>query len=289
MFLPYQVDVPMERLPVANWVLIAVTVLVSVAVFLGAGREPSREEMDQFLQARDGGPASSDEDVREYIRLARQLDPGPPPLALVPERLAFSQLFSHLFVHAGFLHLAGNMIFLFVFGNAVNAKLGHVPFLALYLLLGAVAGLGWVALGDGRPAVGASGAIMGLLGIFLILFPRNDVTVLYSWIGNPAGSFEISAVWLILLYLAGDLFGTVIGRNASTAYAAHLVGGVTGMAVAVGLVAAHVIVPERGEENLLQTLGYHPRWSREDDDRPERPAPARSKTKRPPKRGSSPA
>src|SRR5687768_7816742 len=122
MLVPYSVDVPMERWPIANWVLMAVTTLISLAALAGAF--PQDRQRDFQLIVDDKGSA-----------LLLPSQERAPPLALVPARWTFLQLFSYQLVHADFLHLAGNMLFLFVFGNAINAKLGHVQFVASYLLL----------------------------------------------------------------------------------------------------------------------------------------------------------
>src|SRR5205823_6429966 len=147
------VDVPMARVPVANWVLIGVTSLVTIAVWVHEARTADRDDQEP-----------------EY------------PLALKPADFSPTQLVTYQFVHADILHLAGNMMFLFVFGNAVNAKLGHWQFVVIYLLLGVLAGAAFIPFAGGLPVLGASGAIMGIVGVFLVLFPRNDVQVFY-WFG----------------------------------------------------------------------------------------------------------
>jgi len=169
---------------------------------------------------------------------------------------------SYLFVHADIIHLIGNMIFLFVFGNAVNAKLGHGLFLASYILFGAVAGLGWLLLGDGRPVVGASGAIMGVVGVFLVLFPRNDIAI-YYWFGWVAvGTFTISAVWVILFYFVCDLLGVLLAGGGAVAYVAHLGGALAGSAFSAALIGSGWLEPTAYEENLLQTLGLREKHDR---------------------------
>src|SRR6516162_1179759 len=120
--IPLTVDVPMKRLPWANWALILATVAVSLAV-------PFTDTKDFSLDVESGSP--------HHLS----------PLVLQRERFAAYQLVTALFQHADLLHLFGNMLFLFVFGNAINAKLGHLPFLAAYLGIGAMEGLVWLAVG----------------------------------------------------------------------------------------------------------------------------------------------
>ncbi len=216
MLLPYQVDVPMERMPIANWALIGFTAFVSAVVL--------------------------------------PLCYG--PYELEPAQFGAWQVVTHMFIHGGWGHLIGNMVFLFVFGNAVNAKLGHFWFLAAYLSIGVGECIVWMLLGDGRPVIGASGAIMGILGIFFVLFPRNDVSVFYLYFFT-LGVFSISSAWLILFYLAGDLFWLLVfGNHGAVAYLCHLAGALGGILLGTFLVAGGWIRSARGEENLLEVMGW---------------------------------
>jgi membrane associated rhomboid family serine protease len=255
MFLPFTVDVPMARLPLANWALIAVTSLISLAMFVSD--RPSDWDLPDNLELPPPQNKKNWSDA-EWQKFARQFEERlqktvAPPWSLVPARFSVVQLLSHQLVHGDLLHLVGNMIFLFVFGNAVNAKLGHVMFLGSYFLLGALGGLAWLAFGDGRPMLGASGAIMGIVGMFLVLFPRNDVSVLYFWWGG-GGSFELPAFWVILAYMAFDLLGT-LRAGEGIAYVSHLAGELVGIALVVTLILVGFIRSTRYEENLLEAMG----------------------------------
>jgi membrane associated rhomboid family serine protease len=159
MFLPFAVDVPMARLPIANWVLIGVTCLVSGAVLCGWRPTIHR--------------STEDEDFDRIVRRAIREAEAPPPFVLRADDYWYGRLFSHVLVHADWLHLLGNMFFLFIFGNAVNAKLGHIPYVVLYFLLGAIGGIAWFLFGSGEYALGASGAIMGVMGLFLVFYPTT--------------------------------------------------------------------------------------------------------------------
>ena len=181
-----------------------------------------------------------------------------PPLSLRRgDAFSIKQLATHLFVHGDPLHLLGNMIFLFVFGNAVTAKLGQFWFLLCYLCLGILAGLAWLALGQGPAALGASGAIMGLVGLFLIFFPRNDVQVFYWFLYIRPGTFCISSAWVIMFYVVGDLFGTIFDSSGGVAYIAHLAGTAAGVAMGIGLLKLGLVESADDEQNLLQVLGWH--------------------------------
>jgi membrane associated rhomboid family serine protease len=254
-FVPYTVDVPMVRLPFANWGLIGVTSIISMAILFGVGRRPesgTRPNLEYLLQEHAANKTSQ-EDLRNA--LLRYADDMTPPLALRPGAFSVTQLVTYTLVHGNILHLLGNMVFLFVFGNAVNAKLGHAPFLACYFGLGALGGLAWLLLGSGQPMVGASGAIMGIVGIFFVFFPLNDVRTVY-WLGIAgAGEFSLPSYVVILFYFACDLWGALAGGGGGVAYVTHLGGAFGGMALAIGLVMSGRYKPTRYEENLLQVLG----------------------------------
>jgi membrane associated rhomboid family serine protease len=233
MFLPFAVDVPMTRVPIANWVLIGVTCFVSGAVL--CGWRPTTD------------PPNNEDDLDRNVQRAVRDSAAPPPFVLRADEHWFWRLFSHVLVHANWLHLLGNMFFLFIFGNAVNAKLGHIPYVALYFLLGAVGGIAWFLFGGGEYALGASGAIMGIEGLFLVFYPRNTVRAVIP-------DVEIASLWVILSYVAWDVCGIVFGLG-GVAYASHLAGALAGILVGVGLLAAGAIRTPVYEETLLQVIG----------------------------------
>jgi membrane associated rhomboid family serine protease len=215
MLIPYNVDVPMQRWPIANWVLIGVTVVVSFMLW-------GSEEM----------------------LISAAVWPG--------DDFSITQLSTYLFAHADIFHLAGNMLFLFVFGNAVNAKLGHVLYLLLYTVAGVLAAVAWLATDEGV-LIGASGAIMGVVGAFLVYYPRNDISVAY-WFGCiAAGTFSLSSYWMILMYIAFDLWG-VMRQGDGVAYISHLIGAGAGFGAAALLVATRLVPPSETEETVFQAV-----------------------------------
>lgn len=218
--MPVAVDVPMQRYPIANWVIMAINILVSVPLFF-----------------RDQSPW----DIAGYAKS----DP-----------IIGTQLFTAMFVHGDFWHLLGNMVFLWVFGNAVNAKLGHALYVAFYLACGIMAGLAWHLMGSGLVAVGASGAIMGVVGAFVVFFPGNSVSVFY-WLLVWAGTFPLPAIIVVSIYVLLDLAG-LMNEASGTANLAHLGGFALGFATALGAVLAGRFEPTRYEKNLPQVMGMHP-------------------------------
>ena len=142
------------------------------------------------------------------------------------------------FMHGGWSHLIFNMWFLWIFGDNVEDALGHVKFLVFYLLCGVVAGLGQSILNfnSAAPMVGASGAIAGVMGAYLILFPRAKVKTLvfvvfiFFFMNIPA--FVLVGIWLLTQF-----FSTVTGAGAESgvAYAAHFFGALAGIGLGVFL------------------------------------------------------
>jgi membrane associated rhomboid family serine protease len=154
------------------------------------------------------------------------------------------------------VHLLGNMYFLWLFGNAVNARLGHWQYLALYFLTGIVANLAMLWFGPHEPSLGASGAIMGIMGAFLILYPRNEVRSLFVFF-LFFRRVDISAYWMLIAYFAMDVLGVIQGGGV-IAHLAHVTGFLSG-ALAVGFLTwKGILAPHRNEENLLKLLGVMP-------------------------------
>lgn len=154
-------------------------------------------------------------------------------LLLDPESLSLYQFFSYQFLHGDFWHLFGNMLFLWVFGNSVNGKMGQVAYLFFYLACGVFAGIGVVATSD-NPCLGASGSIAGITTAFLVLFPRSGVTVFY-WLWLYVGTIQVQAMLLILVKII--LWDNILSPNIeqgpgaeSVAYAAHIAGYIFGFA-----------------------------------------------------------
>ncbi|MCW2615271.1 MAG: rhomboid family intrarane serine protease [Frankiales bacterium] len=173
---------------------------------------------------------------------------SPPPYDKSP---ALSVL-TAMFLHGGWLHLAGNLLFLFVFGNNVEDRLGRVRYLAFYLGCGYAATYGFSLFfrGSDQPLVGASGAIAGVLGAYLVLFPRARVWSLLTFlfflpVRLPA--WLVLGSWFVLQYLYTR--GAGLSEASGTAYLAHVVG------FAVGAV---LVWPLRGTGR--QRPAHDPRW-----------------------------
>ena len=217
MLIPLHVDVPMFRWPISNFVLIAAISVVSIYGFLVMGRS-------------DFGP----------------LEP------MVLDGWSLNGMIGHMFVHADVIHLFGNMLFLWVFGNAVCAKIGNLWYPLFFLLLGLLSAMTHNVL-DGSPGIGASGAINGVVGAFVILYPLNEVRcALLLGVSFPV--IDLSSMWVIGAFLLFDIYGAVTD-SAGVAYWAHLGGFAVGAGVMLALVASRVITMHQSERSLLDVWG----------------------------------
>jgi membrane associated rhomboid family serine protease len=148
---------------------------------------------------------------------------------------ALSVLFS-MFLHGGWLHLLGNMLFLWVFGNNIEDRFGHLRYLLLYLICGYAAAYGFALVNEGStvPLVGASGAVAGVLGAYLVLFPRARVWSLVPvlfFIPLRLPAWLVLGLWFLLQWLYSS--GLAVSDAGAVAYLAHVVGFVVGMLAAI--------------------------------------------------------
>jgi membrane associated rhomboid family serine protease len=157
-------------------------------------------------------------------------------------------IFTSMFIHGGWLHIIGNMLYFWIFGNNIEDRFGHLRFLVIYLFWGVIAGLTQVFVDPASrlPAIGASGAIAGVLGAYLVIFPSARVDVLIP-LGFFLTTLRLPALfvigqWILLQFLSG--FAVVGGAPADggVAYFAHIGGAVAGLAT--GLLY-RALVPQR--------------------------------------------
>ncbi|MBN2432325.1 MAG: rhomboid family intramembrane serine protease [Acidobacteria bacterium] len=265
MFLPIG-DTPNPRnfFPWVNWSLIAANILIYLVISLPLSFQ-SVDPRDPLLL--------------EYLRtIAPSLPAGVPLRAVLAHLSAYdlfvfsygykpaapqiSDLFFAMFLHGGFLHLAGNMLFLWIYGDNVEHRLGRLGYLVTYLGTGVVATLAFAMFaGDSMiPMVGASGAISGVLGLYFLLFPRNQVKVFVFLFPFILDVFLLPARLVLGFYLIVDnLLPVFLSRGDSpVAYGAHIGGFIA------GLVVAWI-----GERAGWQLTGRDPFWRRKKH--PDRP------------------
>lgn len=134
-------------------------------------------------------------------------------------------------MHAGWLHLLGNMLYLGIFGDNVEDRMGHLRFLLFYLACGVAATFAqlWVMPNSNIPNLGASGAIAGVLGSYLLLFPRGRVyMLLFRWI-TPVPAWLALGFWIVLQVLSGAGSLANAGTTGGVAYMAHIGGFLAGL------------------------------------------------------------
>lgn len=180
---------------------------------------------------------------------ALEHNPGALEAWLVP-------LFTSLFLHGGWGHIIGNMLFLWVFGDGVENRIGHGRFLLFYILAGLAASLvhAAVAAGSTMPTVGASGAIAGVLGAYLVLYPRARIVLIipiFFWpffFQLPALAFLV--IWFVEQLMFGAMFAARDAAMGGVAWGAHIGGFIAG-ALLVKLMAIGREVPEQDESRFF--------------------------------------
>lgn len=211
-------DSPRRRItPVINWALI----IINVVVFLYELSLPTERQLDRFFFEWGVVPV-------EFVSFWQQ--PSFDQIGLLA-RLITSQ-----FLHGGWLHILGNMLFLWVFGDNVEDAMGHVRYLIFYLLSGVLASLTHIAfnLNSQIPAVGASGAIAGVMGAYLILYPTAIVQVLvpvffFFWTAHVPALLLIGIWFLLQLFSGIAAIGYATGGEAGIAFWAHVGGFLAGL------------------------------------------------------------
>jgi len=165
--------------------------------------------------------------------------PGPKPIYLT--------LLTSMFLHGGWLHLGGNMLFLFIFGDNVEHTFGRVFYLLFYLGAGVIASLAqvWAAPDSIIPSLGASGAISGVLGAYLVLFPTNRVRVLVWFFILSVPALVVIGLWAALQFFNGFASIAQTQQTGGVAYLAHVGGFVTGVLVGLLVRVAGIGRPPR--------------------------------------------
>lgn len=227
---PHAVNVWLPAFPWANWLLIAVNIAVYVLALLAL--------------SKNGG---------EHALIVEHL---------VLDGWEMKGALGSALLHVDFSHLLFNMIYLWVFGNAVCAKFGNIKFLLLYFS-GAVAAAVMHLLFDGAPALGASGAINAVMGFFVVLYPTNRVYCFY-WFIFLYGKFSVGAGWLIFFWFALDLWGAYDGDEESRiAVWAHIGGFIFGVVAAFMSLALNWVQPTRSDHRtLLDIMRGRKSWQR---------------------------
>ena len=198
--------------PMVTFGLIA----LNVVAFLVELAQPSEGALQAFIQAWGVVP-------QEYSA-AQDL----PPMIPLP---FWSTLLTSMFLHGGWMHLGGNMLYLWIFGDNLEKVMGAARFLAFYLICGLAASFAHIVFGPGSsvPAVGASGAISGVLGGYLLLFPHNRVRVLTRGGIAQVPALVVLGFWIVIQMINGVGSVTATTETAGVAYMAHIGGFIAGL------------------------------------------------------------
>ena len=164
---------------------------------------------------------------REQVSVPQM--PGPTPIYLT--------LITSMFMHGGLAHLGGNLLYLWIFGDNVENRFGHLRFLCFYVISGLAASFAQIAVNPGSviPTLGASGAISGVLGAYMVLFPRNKVNALIFFTVISIPSLLVIGMWAVTQFVNGAGSISHAGQSGGVAYMAHIGGFVAG--VVMGLIS----------------------------------------------------
>lgn len=221
--IPLKDDVQSRTVPFITLILIG----LNVAVFF--------YQLSLQMGLEPGAQRAAEEFVREFgvtpCRLAshcRAPDDAPQPVVTI---------LTSMFLHGGLLHLGGNMLYLWIFGNNVEDTLGHARFTGLYLTSGAAAAVAQTLVNpsSGIPVVGASGAVSGVLGAYLLLFPYAKILTLvtfgFFWRFIHLPAVVVLGLWIAFQFLSGYLSLAAAGTEGGVAFFAHIGGFFVGMAL----------------------------------------------------------
>src|SRR4030095_12736801 len=145
----------------------------------------------------------------------------------------FLTLFTSMFMHGGWLHLGGNMLYLWIFGDNVEDRFGHAKFIVFYILCGLLATFAQLAFSSGSnvPNLGASGAIAGVLGAYILLFPQGRVRVLQGQRVIQVPALIVIGLWIVLQFFSGIGSLANAAQTGGVAYMAHIGGFLAGVAL----------------------------------------------------------
>jgi membrane associated rhomboid family serine protease len=288
LLIPARVDVPQDRIPFVNWLIIAGAVAVFVwqtlSIMEHKAQLPAKikeyENKSVEETAKDFGVREAQlkkiekavektSDIIEDVGTLKHYKPEQYKETLIKQiileqyyvwekirpfildGLTLKGLFGHMWLHGDIFHILGNMLFLWIFGNAICAKIGNLRYIPVYIGLGLIAGISHLIFAGGS-VLGASGAINGLVGMFLVLFPQNEITC-YLLLGTFIRQFSISSAWMILFWLAFDIWGAM-GGGGGVAYFAHLGGFAGGVVLALLMLKYKMLTMERYERSILQVI-----------------------------------
>lgn len=251
MFIPCKVDTLFDYRPIANWLIFGVLILVfALQVLTSEKKAVEKRPLDTIeapIEALEGPIVKEEVTKKEMGK--RPAVTGPMSV-FVLESWGITGLLGHSWLHSNVIQLIANLLFLWPLGNAVCSKLGNKIYPVFYFDLCLIGGVIHLLLGGG-PVLGASMAVSGIVGMYLVLFPENSISC-YFLLPHPV-EFSISGYWVIFLWFVIDIFGAIIGVN-RICFCAHIVGFGSGFGLAVLMLKKKWLVMERNEKSLLELL-----------------------------------
>lgn len=211
------------RTPVVNYAFIAVNILVFVVLQRLGGNDAFNYAFSLVpREITTGLDITGIQIIRDSLGNVGQIQHYDTPLPV------YFNFLSSMFMHGGFMHLFGNMLFLWVFGDNLEDRVGHVRYLIFYLVCGFAAALGQIVMDTDSiiPMLGASGAISGVLGGYLLLFPRRRVKAIIFNFFTEVPAFVALGIWIGYQLILGYM--TPAGTG-GVAYAAHIGGFLAGV------------------------------------------------------------
>ncbi len=231
MFLPIGDSPNLARTPWLTWILIGANVAIHLALwplsFQAVDRQDPALAEYMAVLAAERGAVPAQVSRADLVRFEH---------GFKPSRMELADAFSSMFLHGGMAHLLGNMLFLWIFGDNVEHRLGRGRFLLAYLGTGVAAAMGDALLrwDSSIPSVGASGAISGVLGLYFAWFPHNRVRVFVFLFPFIMETIELSARFVLGLYLVVDNILPLLlsGGAGGISYGAHIGGFAAGWGAA---------------------------------------------------------
>jgi membrane associated rhomboid family serine protease len=160
-------------------------------------------------------------------------------------------IFGYMWLHNNYPHIIGNLVFIWVFGNAVCSKVGNILYPPLYIATGVVAAVAHLVF-DGREVAGASGAIFGMVGAYFVFYPFNSIKC-FVWFIAYVRRFSIAGIWIILLWVVLNVLA-VVTKYTAAAYFAHIGGFVSGVIFAVFLLMTKLVVRDSMDDAIVRSI-----------------------------------
>ncbi len=250
MFIPYAVDAPLDRLPVVNWLILGGITLVFI-LQLATSEKPQKPVKKSIEEEIITAPIAEQESAGKHAD-KKQAVTG--PMAWFVLDGWGIGLFTYIWLHGGIakgvVRLTINLIFLLPFGNAICSKIGNKLYLLVYFGFGLLAGLIHLILSS-KTAMGADGALSGIVGMYIVLFPENSISCFFL-LPRPM-SASVSGYWFVLLWFIFDMLVTGMSSQ-STIYCAHILCLGGGFGLAVLMLKKKWLVMDKDEKTLLQML-----------------------------------